>query len=157
MGLDQYLYASRYSSEMFNKESYQDLLGVLGEEIDAFADKDIPSITVKVKVGYWRKANQIHNWFVENIQRGEDNCGEYYVSREALAELLSTCETVLKEKDNNLVSVGEELLPTTSGFFFGSTEYDEWYIGDVEFTRDLISKLLKEVPDSWEFYYSSSW
>ena len=26
------------------------------------------------EVMYWRKANYIHNWFVENIQNGSDDC-----------------------------------------------------------------------------------
>ena len=35
-------------------------------------------------VGYWRKANQIHNWFVQNVQGGEDDCGIYEVSQAKL-------------------------------------------------------------------------
>lgn len=44
------------------------------------------------QVGYWRKANHIHNWFVENVQDGEDDCryhGE--VTKEDLEELLVSC------------------------------------------------------------------
>ena len=40
------------------------------------------------ETGYWRKANHIHQWFVENIQDGNDDCREYYVPRERLKELL---------------------------------------------------------------------
>jgi hypothetical protein len=38
--------------------------------------------------GYWRKANAIHQWFVENVQAGEADCREYYVSRTQLEALL---------------------------------------------------------------------
>ena len=40
------------------------------------------------EAGYWRKANAIHGWFVDNVQDGMDDCKEYYVSREKLKELL---------------------------------------------------------------------
>lgn len=26
------------------------------------------------EVGYWRKANAIHGWFVDNVQKGNDDC-----------------------------------------------------------------------------------
>ncbi len=37
-----------------------------------------------IEVGYWRKANQIHNWFVKNVQGGVDDCGYYGVTKEKL-------------------------------------------------------------------------
>src|SRR5437764_1408196 len=48
------------------------------------------------EVAYWRKANQIHKWFVDNVQGGRDDCREYYVSPEQLKELLDTVNTVLR-------------------------------------------------------------
>lgn len=46
-------------------------------------------------VGYWRKANQIHNWFVQNVQGGEDDCEFYEVSQSKLIELRDTCQKVI--------------------------------------------------------------
>ena len=46
-------------------------------------------------VGYWRKANQIHNWFVHNVQGGEDDCGICEVSQSKLIELRDTCQKVI--------------------------------------------------------------
>ena len=107
--------------------------------------------TVEVTCAYWRKANQIHAWFVDNVQGGEDNCGEYYVSREKLEELLTTCQQALFKKDPSLLS-------PRGGFFFGSTDIDEYYWADI---KDTI-KQLKHVLELGEksklsFYYSSSW
>jgi hypothetical protein len=48
------------------------------------------------------------------------------------------------------------LLPTQSGFFFGSTEFDEWYWQDVKSTIEIIDKCLK-MDDTWSFKYQSSW
>ena len=41
---------------------------------------------------YWRKANAIHKWFVENVQEGVDDCGEYEVTVEQLTELRDLCK-----------------------------------------------------------------
>ena len=55
------------------------------------------------QIAYWRKANMIHKWFVDNVQDGEDDCREYYVSREQLALLVETCKEVLKSLDNSVM------------------------------------------------------
>ena len=106
------------------------------------------------QVGYWRKANQIHNWFVKNIQDGIDDC-QYHreVTKEDLKELLDTCHEVLCNPD-----LSELKLPTQCGFFFGSTDYDEWYIENVKSTVDIITKILETTDfDKQMIYYVSSW
>ncbi len=100
--------------------------------------------------GYWRKANAIHSWFVTNVQDGDDNCGTYYVSREQLAELLATVNDVLADH-----SKAPELLPTQSGFFFGSTDYDNFYFSDLEDTKNILTEALKDTEADYE--YQSSW
>jgi hypothetical protein len=102
-------------------------------------------------VGQWRKSNQIHKYFVDNCQDGRDDCREYYADREKLAELLSLCKQVLADK-----SKAEELLPTQEGFFFGDTEYDQWYYSDLTDTVEILENCLK-MSNDWEFYYQSSW
>ena len=102
------------------------------------------------EAGYWRKANQIHRWFVENVQDGVDNCGDYYVERSEMKELLELCKKV--QADNSLA---EELLPSASGFFFGGTEYDEWYFKDIDETIAILEEALAD--GYGEYYYTSSW
>src|SRR6187401_2153229 len=51
------------------------------------------------QIGYWRKSNQIHNWFVTNVQGGVDECQESHVPREKLEELLAICEEAIKTKN----------------------------------------------------------
>ena len=106
------------------------------------------------EVGYWRKANQIHNWFVESIQNGVDDC-DYHreVTKEDLEELLDICHEILCNPD-----VAEDRLPTQGGFFFGSTNYDEYYIEDIKETMDIITKVLETTDFDVEMiYYRSSW
>ena len=109
---------------------------------------------IKEQVGYWRKANAIHRWFVENIQDGIDDC-EYHreVTQEDLEELRDICREILCNPDT-----AEDKLPTTSGFFFGSTVYDEWYMEDIKNTIDIITEVLKTTDFEKEMlYYVSSW
>lgn len=101
-------------------------------------------------IGYWRKANAIHRWFVENVQDGQDNCEQAFVSTSQLAALLDLVNAVLKDH-----SLAPKLLPTQEGFFFGSTEYDEYYFKDLEATRTIIENALKE-KDA-DIRYQSSW
>ena len=136
------------------------------------------------EVGYWRKANAIHNWFCDNIQNGVDNCGSYEVTKMQLQSLLDTCK-IVKEKsvmqkafiedgvdfvdgkpvphiiDGEVITnteVAEELLPTCSGFFFGSTNYDDWYIRQIDNTIEIITKVLEETDFDKEIvYYSANW
>jgi hypothetical protein len=117
-------------------------------------------VTVDYEVGYWRKANHIHGWFVKNVQDGEDNCEEYPVSMEQLSELRRVCEEVLEKP-----GLAIDLLPRTSGFFFGDDGYGESYLNDCQLTIDIIKELeVRYVQDrladqDWdrEFYYSASW
>jgi len=109
-------------------------------------------------------------------------CREYYVPRAKLQELLDTVKTVLQssrlvageiQKGYTVTSTGTEpiiedgqriadpsvasaVLPTQAGFFFGGTDYDQYYYSDLEYTRDTLTELLAE-KDAGSFYYQSSW
>ena len=137
------------------------------------------------EVGYWRKANHIHKWFVDHIQDGIDDC-DYHreVTEEDLVELLETCNAVLESckmvngkicngykfedgirvpimEDGKYVEdprVAAKLLPTESGFFFGGTDYDEWYIEDIKNTIDIITNVIETTDFNTQMiYYDSSW
>jgi len=113
---------------------------------------DFKVTEIKIEVGYWRKANQIHRWFVQNVQDGKDDCGDYYVSRQDLIDLKELCTNVIADK-----SLAPTELPTESGFFFGATEYDEWYYQDLTQTIEIIDKALTLDKHQWDFEYHSSW
>jgi hypothetical protein len=73
------------------------------------------------------------------------------VSRDTLEELLDICKQV---RDDH--SKAEQLLPTQSGFFYGGTEYDEWYFTDIDNTIKIIEECLED-ENADDFEYSSSW
>jgi hypothetical protein len=127
------------------------LNGVFPEQAE-FEPKEIT-----YEIGYWRKANAIHKWFVDNVQEGKDDCGEYHVSKEQLKDLLGVVNAVLEKRDE---AKAVELLPTQGGFFFGSMDYDNYYFNDLEHTKEVLEKALAiKVPEwIWEhFEYHSSW
>ena len=147
MGLDMYLNAKRF---LWSAED--SLVDRLSNEFPELDGAKIRSITAEV--GYWRKANAIHKWFVDNVQEGTDDCGTYEVSNEKLKELLDLITKVLANKKQ-----APKLLPNTSGFFFGSMDYDKYYFEDLEYTKTLIEKLIKneEKMRGWYLEYHSSW
>lgn len=148
IGLDMYIYAKLWlGGEQDKAES--DKVRLLYPEIPL--SENLNSVEIKFEIGYWRKANHIHKWFVDNIQRGVDDCDEYYVSRENLKKLLEICQKIFKDN-----SLAKELLPTQDGFFFGGTEYNKYYFDDIKDTIKIIEKCLK-LPDRYTFEYHSSW
>jgi len=92
---------------------------------------------VRLPIACWRKANQIHKYVVDNFGRGVDDCKSIYLADEHLKQILD----VVKEVGNDPVKA-EKLLPTTSGFFFGSQEIDEYYWQDLAYTKDILEKTL---------------
>ena len=112
---------------------------------------DIYGASVEVTCAYWRKANSIHGWFVNNVQDCNDNCGRYSVSTEQLQELLALCQKSLNEKDPSL------LMPV-NGPFFGGGDIDQWYWEDIKETIEKLNRIVA-LPDFNElsFHYESSW
>jgi hypothetical protein len=154
MGLDMYLSAKKYMSRYFDEKDSEriktvnELFGVEGDE-----EGDYGAQEVTFRVAYWRKANAIHQWFVDNVQKGTDDCGEYYVTRDQLKQLMELCEQIVADNKK-----AEELLPTQSGFFFGNTEYNEWYMEDIERTIVRFRKILSDPAfEKSDFYYQASW
>ena len=150
MGLDMYLSKKTYVKQWDHQspeEKYEVIVTKGGKPVDGIKAKRVKYI--EEEVGYWRKANQIHRWFVDNVQGGVDDCRDAYVSSEDLQKLLDLCKKVQADH-----SLAESLLPSASGFFFGGTDYDEWYYNDIENTIKILEEALE---DGDEFYYSSSW
>ena len=145
MGLDMYLKSSRH---LWNVDD--DTKEKIAESIDDLPDGVLPN-QIGFDVGYWRKANAIHKWFVDNVQSGNDDCGSYEVPREKLVELLNICNQIIERPE-----LGEQLLPTQSGFFFGTVDYDEYYIEDIKDTVQIILRALK-LPEGYDIEYQSSW
>lgn len=102
---------------------------------------------------YWRKANFIHRYFTEDWEeRGydDDNCTDFMVTVDDIVQLRDLCKEVLEDN-----SKAPELLPTQNGFFFGSTEYGDWYFADVAYTKQEMDNLLKCDIENADMWYSA--
>lgn len=167
MGLDMYLYADKYVSrknydvkiadekygyDYATNEAFQTIVSAVNAE--SLVDNEWSGMTVSIPVGYWRKANAIHGWIVNNCADGLDECQRIYISRDKAKELVEACKAVLADK-----SLAEQLLPPQSGFFFGSYEIDEWYMRDLEQTIQIFEKVLAaaERDEIDGVTYQASW
>ena len=166
MGLDMHLHRKTYVKN-WNHMRYEEKHQVtvkLNKKKHPYIKKEL-ICNVDEEIGYWRKANFIHRWFVDNVQNGVDDCKEYYVDIEQLQELYDLCVQVKKSPE-----MAAETLPTQSGFFFGDTAYDEYYLEDLEKTIKILKPILKldkelvvksengeRVYDYPDYYYQSSW
>lgn len=147
MGLDMYLHKKTYVrnwNHMGPEE--RTTLEISGPR--AVGVKPERVAYVVEEVGYWRKANAIHAWFVDHCQGGEDDCREAPVSREQLRELLALVTEAMESQ------VAPPELQPRGGFFFGSTEIDADYWADLADTQRILSEVL---DDPGQFTYTSSW
>lgn len=221
MGLDMYLnrkYSKFRKDDGTLSDNWNDL------KFDKFGRSNKLGFTENV--GYWRKANYIHRWFVDNVQNGNDDCKEYCVSIKKLHELRDICFDILsklhgteirvpkkyvdefKEMNrnvyncskiqritidvNNLKTVKDltgyhaltesqikkcdcrTKLPTQKGFFFGSYEYDGWYLQSLVETIEMLDELFEKHEEIYKkinediknniqnatrltYYYQASW
>ena len=161
MGLDQYLTAKKYVRKFDYSDTqyraitqdYTDLLPMDAPDISK--NGGFSGITVSYPVGYWRKANSIHNFFVQTLGGGEDNCQEMWVSHVHLVDLRDRCMKILNADDME-AKAKEVGLETVSGFFFGDTEYGDWYKDDLRLTIKICNKAL-DLPEEYDLHYQASW
>lgn len=160
MGLDMYLYAEKYVSrndwDNYDRDNDDEIPHnpAFDAIVSMFDAKDVvrngehAGIRIMLPVGYWRKANAIHAWIVDNCADGVDKCQIINMSRETVNELLDIC---IRARDTRDASE----LPPRSGFFFGSTEVDEWYWEDINRTIFILRDALSLDNDYFE--YQASW
>lgn len=215
MGLDMNIYKTKkinnfsaidyyYANKAFEYYADKELAKTNGWNFDfSLTDWNIPESMTKEKIkplqntyskhytifeqiADWSKANQIHAWFVNNIQNEIDDCSYYFVTKDNLLDLKEICEKVLKlnpytlDKDsyllyysaNNLIEKGiitkeqyakletelNKILPTKEGLFFGPTDYALSYFLNVKETLKMLTKILDNADFENEIYlYNSSW
>jgi hypothetical protein len=185
MGLDMYLTKKTYVKNWDHFKPEERFQIEIKQDNKPYTKIDLKRIMyIEEEIMYWRKSNAIHNWFVKNVQEGNDDCNHYYLQQVKLQELLELLKKVKSILDitsitKKKVVVGqsfengiqkdeiqeiniyeskeiEKLLPPTEGFFFGSTDINDWFKQDVEETIKVLEDELKE--ESFEsYYYHSSW
>lgn len=162
MGLDMYLYGKRFLWSNDEGKKIKERVSKLFSKF-SFPHK---ARTIKFEIMYWRKANAIHKWFVDNVQDGNDDCKTYFVSDKQLRELRDTLKKFLTDKTKVVLRLNKDALsgkdtglPTQDGFFFGGTEYDRYYWDELERTLKMLEKIFNNPKDyvDIDFEYHSSW
>lgn len=140
MGLDMSLYRE---VQMKGKMEITD------EKVGAVLNEDTMRPSVKHEVCYWRKFNALHKYFNDHFnEQDNDNCVNMYMNIDDIRELLRLVKQIRKqvivrdEKITNPEVCGA--LPTEEGFFFGSTDYDKYYVSDLDLTIGQLSKVIDE-------------
>jgi hypothetical protein len=152
MGLDSYLYGTKtfqvYHSQVDDEPLEQTMEFQTIIEETHFKDYPVDttpwaSYTVTYPLAYWCKASAIHNWFVQNVQRGKDDCGEYSVTSEELSRLGHLVRSALDRPD-----IAGTYLPNVQGCFFGDQDYSEWYFDKLKYTKSRIEAILSYQNDA---------
>ena len=156
MGLDMYLYRREYVGGWDWKQdnaNERDMYNSIIEYMGAERCEGSPHANIEVCVAYWRKANAIHKWFCD-LDGGRDECQDIYVTKDNLIELRDMCAAILREP-----AMAHSTLPTQPGFFFGSYDYNEWYMEDMKNTVKQLDAVLASVEDKdyADFIYRASW
>lgn len=94
---------------------------------------------------YWRKQNQIFEWFVQNLGVNDD-IPYWVVSKEQLTSLLETCEEVLNsglKPDGTPDAERCQAIMSLPDYprdieWIGNFEYDDWFLEGI---RDTVEEL----------------
>lgn len=118
------------------------------------------------ELAYFRKVNFMQKFFEDKYEIPDAE--SVPITKEDLQELADLCERVMDkfeewdgakealdsddyiEPPKHIQGYAEELLPTCAGFFFGSTDYDNWYFKDVKDTLNTVREIIQEVEDTYE-------
>ena len=182
MGLDMYLYKKTYVqswSHQKPKDQFEVVVKRGGKPYKGVQPNRISYVTESIM--YWRKANQVHGWFTSNTQELTEEVS-YRVTLDDLKNLLDTCKQVLDILDKSKKKViqvengwssGErtfcdidvfdcedeimDLLPPTQGFFYGSSDINEYYKETIDETIRFLENEIPLCTEDDEFEYYASW
>jgi hypothetical protein len=135
--------------------------------LGGFTDPDECTwVVTRAGAMYWRKANAIHAWFVNTVQDGVDDCRHAPVGVTDVEKLRDLCQSLLTLRQTNPAEAEAEalrVLPPQAGFFFGSTDVNEYYWEDLTRTVQGLTRVLVEYQkrhaagEYVEIEYHSSW
>lgn len=103
---------------------------------------------------YFRKVNFLYKYFEDRGKMIDQRFA--FVDKDDVDVLIDRCQRVIAAT-NNLEKIGPDLLPTQSGFFFGSTDYDKWYLDDVKDCLKKMKTYRKFFKDGITCYAIFSW
>lgn len=136
MGLDIYFYRVK-KADADNMTNTREVVDLINRGLDC---------------AYFRKANFIYAYFDHLIDSDTECC---IVCKDEIESLFDACSLLLERQNEK--DFAEEVLPTCGGFFFGSTEYDDWYYENVESCYEQMKIILDEWQDGDAIVIWFSW
>lgn len=159
-----YFYARKTTYKSFSKfgkpsrvdeTDYPEDLKIFSDYIYDINFKSVQT-EISYQIGYFRKFNALHSYIVKTFADGIDNCQDIILYKEDVEQIKKVLDDVLNAHQQ--VEKAKELLPTQSGFFFGGTDYDEFYFEDVKDAADLMQNLLDNFDfENYQLVYQASW
>lgn len=141
-------------------------------DIDGYHTKTYSFANIKGVQQNLRKANQIQNYFeskfYENNSSESYDCINTVLNDVDIDIILSKIEKIMSQKTPEAKKkYAERILPTTVGFFYGDTDYDQYYFDNLTSfaeqlkyltkVRNHIDQVMTDSPFSVEIVYSSWW
>lgn len=164
MGLDMYFYARKTTYKSFSKWDKPDRADETNypEDLKTFSDyiydrnfKSVQTV-ISYQIGYFRKFNALHSYIVKTFADGIDNCQDIILYKEDVEKIKRVLDDVLNVHQQ--AEKAKEILPTQSGYFFGGTDYDEYYFEEVKVAADLMQNLLDNFDfEKYQLIYRASW
>ena len=158
MGLNITFYKAKRSKDNETKERLEEIRKALAAEylksIDERNSKLINELEDEKEkinpwneVAYFRKVNFLIPFFGY-----EENCSNIEIDKYQVEDLIEACKEVLANHDK-----ASFLLPTQAGFFFGSTDYDDWYFDDVESVKTTFESILEDFDQEEDILTMHCW
>lgn len=150
MGLEMYLEAKRYvaPSDTLTEPMRRAIGAAIGYVPPKEKPGQDPSLLevsgVTVRVGYWRKCDALHQWFVSNVQAGINDCRPAFVSVDILIEL-----------EEKLEPVGDD--PASASEHFTADVDEMLEEGEVDYTLSILHHAKRLQAQGWDIYYRASW
>ena len=158
MGLDINVYKAKRSKDNETKERLEEIRKELATEylksidernsklINELEDEE-EKINPWNEVAYFRKVNFLIPFFGY-----EKNCSNIEIDKYQVEDLIEACNEVLANHDK-----ASFLLPTETGFFFGSTDYDDWYFDDVQNVKEKFEEILADFDRDEDILIMHCW
>ena len=158
MGLDINFYKEKRSKYNETKERLEEIKKQLDAEyiksIDEQNSKVIKELENEMEkinpwneVAYFRKVNFLIPFFGY-----EENCSNIEIDKYQVEYLIETCNEVLANHDK-----ASFLLPTQAGFFFGNTDYDDWYFDNVQNVKEKFEEILADFDRDEDILIMHCW
>lgn len=158
MVLDITFYKAKRSKDNETKERLEEIRKALATEYLKSIDernskliKELEDEKEKInpwnEVAYFSKVNFLIPFFGY-----EENCSNIEIDKYQVEDLIEACKEVLANHDK-----ASFLLPTQAGFFFGSTDYDDWYFDDVESVKTTFESILEDFDPEEDILTMHCW